>query len=509
MAKKPNILCVITDDHGAWAIGCSGNNELKTPTLDHIAESGMRFDNFFCVSPVCSPARASIYTGKIPSQHGVHDWINKGSVNGDELSAELKDQCGNPDAPWFYTWPRFQLSHDSAFQYLDRHKTFTEILVDNGYQCGLSGKWHIGDSAHAQAGFTYWKTTACGAENYMYPVVWENGEWTLKHNQYITDYITDNAIEFLDGRDKDKPFCLSVHYTAPHSPWSAVHHPEEFISMYRDCPFESTPNVPPHPWAPHGNKTLEEWNKEPHPGIRFSNVKYGPIKETWQEHRRESLTGYYAAISAMDAALARILRRLEREGILEDTLVIFTADNGMNMGHHGIWGKGNGTRPVNMYDTSVKVPAIFSYPGQIAAGQVCHEMVSHYDLYETILDLAGIPFDKPDNMPGVSFAPLLRGEAQHVRDTVVVFDEYGPCRMIRNLDWKLIVRYPDGPNELYHLTEDPDEDHNLYGMEEYAGIQSSLAEQLGGWFEKYVDPAFDGSVENVTGNGQDSSHSFL
>lgn len=509
MKKKTNILCVITDDQGAWAMGCSGNQEIRTPTLNHIAESGIRFDNCFCVSPVCSPARTSIFTGKIPSQHGVHDWLAKGYLDSSSLNADLREQCRNPDAPWYYNWPRTELSGDTALHYLENHKTFTEVLADHGYECGISGKWHMGDSAKPQAGFSYWQTTACGAENYMYPVVWENGEMVLKHNHYVTDLITDNAIRFLDQRDTEKPFYLSVHYTAPHSPWAAVHHPEEYISIYKDCPFESVPNLPHHPWSPFYGLTLDEWNSKEHKGIRFSRCTYSPANETLQEYRRESLTGYYAAVTAMDASLGRILHRLEKDGLLEDTLIIFTSDNGSNMGHHGIWGKGNGTCPVNMYDTSVKIPALFSCPGRIRPGQVCHEMVSHYDFYETILDFVGIPFEKQEDMPGISFAPILTGECEHVRDSIVVFDEYGPCRMIRSQEWKLVLRYPDGPNELYHLTEDPGEDNNLYHDPAYAELTASMSAQLRGWFEKYVDPRFDGSKEKVTGKGQLTSHSFV
>ena len=509
MAKKPNILCVITDDQGAWAMGCSGTPYIQTPTLDSLAKNGVRFDNCFCTSPVCSPARVSIFTGKIPSQHGVHDWLAQGYLDGDVLSDEIKENCEAPDAPWYYRWPRYSLYKDTAMHYLKDHRTFTEILAENGYECGISGKWHMGDSAAPQAGFSYWQTTACGAENYMHPVVWENGEMVMKHNQYVSDIITDNAIKFLDQRDEEKPFYLSVHYTAPHSPWAPIHHPEEYYSIYRDCSFDEMPNLPHHPWSPYYGMTLEEWNSNPHDGIRFSHCTYGPAEETLQEYRRETLTGYFTAVTGMDNALGRLIRKLERDGLLEDTLIIFTSDNGSNMGHHGIWGKGNGTYPVNMYDTSVKVPCLFAYKGHIKPGQVCHEMISHYDFYHTILDFADISFEKPDDMPGVSFAPILRGETEHVRDAVVVFDEYGPCRMIRSQEWKLVLRYPDGPNELYHLTADPNEDVNLYGNPEYADVQAALAAQLGGWFDKYVDPAFDGSIEDVRGKGQLTSHSFI
>ena len=510
MSEKKNILFVLADDYGAWAMGCAGNPEVKTPHLDRLAARGVRFDNCFCASPVCSPARASIMTGKNPSQHGVHDWLAKGHLDsGRALGEELQMSFAAANAPWYYAWPKNQLSGDYAIRYLDQHRTFTEILAENGYECGLSGKWHMGDSFTPQAGFTYWKTTAMGGENYYYPVVLEDGKMVLKENLYVTDWITEQSLNFLTQRNQEKPFYLAVNYTAPHSPWSARNHPKEYIDLYKDCPFHSTPNVPPHPWAPNGHKTLAQWNSEPHPGIRFSGATYGPIPETWQEHRRESLTGYYAAITAMDAAVGRLVDRLETEGLLDNTLIIFSGDNGMSMGHHGIWGKGNGTNPVNMYDSAVKVPGIFSLPGTILQGVVNHEMVSHYDFYETILDLAGIAFEKPDNMPGVSFAPLLTGERERVRDSVVVFDEYGPCRMIRTKGWKLVLRLPDGPNELYDLVEDPDEENNLMGHRSCAGVVAELTGELKAWFEKYVDPAFDGSREPVCGRGQLTAHSFL
>lgn len=509
MRKQPNILFLLTDDHGAWALGCAGNKELKTPNLDRIAREGIRFENCFCASPVCSPARVSILSGKNPSQHGVHDWLAKGHLDSEEaLGENLKKKFEDPNAEWYYNWPKNQLSGDHAIQYLKGHKTYVDVLSENGYECGISGKWHMGDSFHPQCGFTFWRTTAMGGDNYRYPVVLENGKMELKEDQYITDVIADNALAFLDQRDREKPFYLSVHFTAPHSPWAEEHHPKEYVDMYRDCPFESTPNVPPHPWAPNGKKTLEQWNSEQHNGIRFSRANYGPIPETWQEHRCESLRGYYAAITAMDAAIGRILDKLEGEGILDHTLIVFTGDNGMNMGHHGIWGKGNGTNPVNMYDTSVKVPGLFRLPGTVQQGVVNHELVSHYDFYETILDIAGVPYEQPEEMPGISFKPLLTGEQEHVRDSIVVVDEYGPCRMIRNHEWKLIIRIPDGPHELYDLVNDPGEEINRIDDPDCEEIIKELTADMKAWFTKYVDPAFDGSKEKVCGRGQLTSHSF-
>ncbi len=506
--RRPNIVMILSDDHGAWALGCAGNSELKTPNLDRLAASGVRFDSFFCVSPVCSPARASIMTGKIPSQHGIHDWLAKGHLDEEDVSPDLRQAFTDKNAPWYISWPKTQMKGDKAIRYLDRQRTYTEELAANGYECGISGKWHMGDSVHPQKGFTYWHTTGLGGENYFYPTVLENGKVVLKEGEYVTDIITDGALRFLDERDREKPFYLSVHYTAPHSPWSEISHPKEYIDLYRDCPFDSTPNVPAHPWTPYANVTKEEWDSKPHKGIRFSGAKYAPVKETWQEHRRESLTGYYAALTAMDAGIGKLLDKLDAEGLTDNTLIIFTGDNGMNMGHHGIWGKGNGTYPLNMYDTSVKVPGIFSFPGRIPAGRVCREPASHYDIYDTILDAAGIKAEADPTRPGVSIMPLLEGKAEHVRDAVVVYDEYGACRMIRNTEWKLVRRLPEGPDELYHLTSDPGEEKNIIDAPEYAEIQAALSAELDDWFARYVDPELDGSREKVTGKGQITSHLF-
>lgn len=505
--NRPNFLFILSDDHGAWAMGCAGNKELKTPNLDRLADMGVRFENFFCASPVCSPARASIMCGKMPSAHGVHDWLAKGNLSDDKINEDLLKAYEKEGLPWYYAWGKSQITGDTPIQYLAPHRTITGEMAKAGYECALSGKWHIGDSATPQAGYTYWKTIALGGDNYFYPMMLVDGKINMLENKYVTDVITDNAIEFLDTRDKEKPFYLSVSYTAPHSPWSAVHHKKEYIDMYKDCPFDSTPNLPPHNWTRFGKITLEEWNSQSHPGIRYSQMNYPPIPETWQEHRRESLTGYYAAISAMDENIGRLLDRLEEEGILENTVIIFTADNGMNMGHHGIWGKGNGTKPVNMYDTSVKVPAIIAAPGRFGGQRVSEEMLSHYDLFPTLLDIAGVENTPDPEQPGSSFKLLLEGSKERIRENIVVFDEYGPCRMIRNKDYKLVLRYP-GPCELYDLNADPDEYNNLYDNPCYTGIIADMTTELDVWFSKYVNPDFDGKNEAVTGGGQYDRHSF-
>lgn len=465
MQNRPNILFILSDDQGYWTLGCGGNSEIHTPALDAIGENGMRFDNFFCVSPVCSPARASILTGTIPSVHGVQDWLRGGNLNMADFP-ELADK------------PLYEAEH-TAIPYLQDLTCFTDILADNGYTCALSGKWHLGDSVHPQHGFSRWFTIARGGCAYYHPDLVKDGK-VFDSDRYITDLITEDALQNLtDFSETKEPFCLCVHYTAPHAPWGPEQHPQEFRDLYRDCPFESVPDEPLHPWLS--------------PAAPYKPGEAG---------RRENLTGYYAAISAMDAGIGKLLQKLEETGLAENTLVIFTSDNGMNMGHHGIWGKGNATYPQNMYDTSVKIPFLASWPGHIPAGSVSEHLLSHYDVFPTLMDCLGLDAKIKQPLPGSSFAGILHGEEPAQERPVVVFDEYGPVRMIRTKQWKYVARIPGGPDELYDLVNDPDEKINRIYDPEAAPIRQQLRKELLGWFAKWVDPNVDGARELNTGYGQ-------
>ncbi len=457
---RPNVLFVLADDQGCWAMGCAGNPEVHTPNLDRVAAMGMRFENFFCASPVCSPARASILTGRIPSQHGVHDWIRKGNLIGEKT----------PGLGW---------GDDREIEYLQGMLAYTDVLAANGYVCGISGKWHLGDSLSPQKEFSYWHLFPYGGGSYYNGYFIRDGR-IERDTRYLTDVITEGGLQFLDAQaGHDSPFYLSVHYTAPHSPWDRGEHPEDLVGLYKDCPFESCPEVPGgHPWqinsAPRGTG----------------------------ERRRELLSGYYGAISGLDRGVGQLLDKLEDMGVLENTLVIFTSDNGMNMGHHGIWGKGNGTFPQNMYDTSVKVPMLMCRPGHLPQNVVEERLLSHYDILPTLLNYLGLANPVADALPGQTFAPLLNGEALTERENVVIFDEYGPVRMIRTRAWKYVQRYPYGPNELYDLVNDPGETRNLIDAPEQQTRATELERELEAWFVRYVDPNLDGTKEPVTGKGQ-------
>ena len=186
-----------------------------------MASTGIRFENFFCASPVCSPARASILTGQIPSQHGVQDFLRKGDST--------------------------HLPQDGVeIEYMHGRRSYIEILAENGYSCGLSGSgtWTL---CAPQLGFDYWNVHASGGGNYYRAPMIEDGAF-YQPDGYVTDVITDHALEFLDAQlDSGAPFSLNVHYTAPHAPWSREHHPAEIFDKYHDgCAFDSVPDEPIH-----------------------------------------------------------------------------------------------------------------------------------------------------------------------------------------------------------------------------------------------------------------------
>lgn len=446
---RPNVLFIVSDDQGAWALGCGGNAEIKTPVLDRLAASGIRFKNFFCTSPVCSPARASLLTGDIPSRHGVHDWVRVGSM-----------------AP-------------TRIDYIAGQTLITDVLAEQGYRCGLAGKWHLGASDVPRPRFVKWFAHQSGMGPYYdAPMVDHNRPFNAAG--YITDVLGDAAASFVrEEAARGEPFWLSLCFTAPHYPWIGSH-PKAYTDLYEDCAFESCPDEPPHPWFIGGKAAIDRGMRE----------------------RRPSLIGYFAAVSAMDAAIGRVLGEIERLGLTGSTLVIFMSDNGMNCGHHGIWGKGNGTLPQNMYDTSVKVPCMMAQPGRIPAAGVSSALVSGYDVFPTLLDYLAVPYDPARPKPGRSFRALLEGRALDDDRAVVVYDEYGPVRMVRTAEWKYVHRYPDGPHELFDLAADPDERDNVVDDPAVRDTLLGLRERLENWFKTYVDPRRDGIDKGVTGCGQ-------
>lgn len=447
--KRPNIVFIIADDLGHWTLGCEGNRDAVTPNIDRLAREGMQLQRFYCASPVCSPARASLYTGLMPSMHGVADWLRLGNIAADG---------------------------DHPVEYLKDHICYTALLQQSGYVCGLSGKWHLGDSQRPQQGFTHWYCHQRGGGPYYNAPMVRDGQRIIQEG-YLTDAITKDACGFIrDSARAKNPFYAHIGYTAPHTPWINSH-PKMYTDLFRDSAFDSCPTPTPHP----------------------DQIPY----QQFSDERNEMLQGYFGSVAAMDAGIGNILATLEQEGILKDTIVVFTSDNGFNCGHHGIWGKGNGTFPFNMYESSVRVPFIVRAEGLVPKGRISQTVISACDWFATVLELAGV--ESRLKHTGRSFLEVLTGQNDRAQEEACVYDEYGATRMLIKGRHKYVRRYPDGPNLLFDLQEDPNEERNILEVAP-PDLVAMLDERLEAWFLAHSTPNADSRFAGVRGFGQDKPH---
>jgi choline-sulfatase len=266
--QRPNVVMFMTDDHGAWATGAYGCRGMHTPNIDSLARGGLRFTNAFASTPVCSPSRMTWLTGRLPSTHGVQDWLVPADCSGKTSRRWLKGQ-----------------------------PTYSEILARTGYVLGMCGKWHMGDDDVAQAGFTYWATVPGGGGTYRSPTFVHNGS-PEKVDKFKTDAVADFAIDFLNRQTGEHPFYLLVPFYAPHTPYD--YQPDEYQRPYLDSEFQCFPNVPQSPWQ---NENLKGMHG-----------------------KRQAKLAYSALITGVDTNVGRILKRLEELKLRDNTLVIFTAD---------------------------------------------------------------------------------------------------------------------------------------------------------------------------------------
>ncbi|QQE11297.1 sulfatase-like hydrolase/transferase [Planctomycetota bacterium] len=430
-----NIILFLTDDHGAWASSPYGNRELKTPSLDRLAQNGMRFTDVNTPCPVSSPARACILTGQTPSQIGIHDWL-------------------------YETMPEIDEHH-----WLADHTTLPMILNESGYHTILSGKWHLGQSGETPKGFDQCFGTGAnqGAHQEEHTYVLNNKP--LKISGSKTEIITNHALDFLESRPSDKPFFLNIGYIGTHSPYHESHHDPKYVDMYRDAVFSDLPKYHKHPWAKNEGFPYDESDTE-----------------QINAHRR----GYYAAVSEIDHHVGRVIDYLEKTNQLENTIIIYTSDHGCTLGHHGFWGKGNSTRPLNVYETSIKVPLFIQHP-ELPKNHVCDRAVDHYDTFNTIMEYANVEKPKNIDYPGISYAKTFDQPREVGR-----FGEYGDLRFIQTDRYKLILRYNHVPNELFDLKIDPNERINQYDNHEYSRIVARLTDKIEEWYKKYSTLKYDG-----------------
>lgn len=435
--KRPNVVFILTDNQGAWTLGCYGNNDIHTPNIDRLAKGGMRFTRALSSNPVCSPTRATFLTGLIPSQHGVHSFLD----------------------------PQFMMG-EKAYNTLAEFRSLGEVLKDNGYACGLSGKWHLGDNLHPSEGFTSaWTTKPDGhtVEFYDQQVI-EQGKVRIESG-YTTELWTRKGIEFIE-QNQDRPFFLYLAYNGPYSLGGLMMNRarNRHAEIYRDQHFQSFPVDRMHPW--------QVQNK------RFHN----------QQIAMERVA---AETSGVDDGVGEVMATLERLGLTENTLVIYAADQGWMGGQNGIWGMGDHLRPVGAHELMMQIPLLFHQPGRIPADKTCDRLVSNYDFMPSLLGYLGLGEQMPTQpkSPGRDFSPMLEGK--EIAWDNCVYYEMESCRAVRTDTWKLVLRHPDGPQELYDMQADPQERFNLYGQPGNESVRDQLKAKLDDFFQRYADAEYD------------------
>jgi len=459
-SSRPNILLVVTDDQGNWTCGPEGSAEIETPTMDRLAATGVWFVNASSPSPVCSPARASLLTGRLPSQHGIHDFLS---------------ETGDDERDW-----------------LAGEVLLPELLREAGYFTSLVGKWHLSGGGRPRAGvFDRWLSYDVAAEGwrnqYLHhgPVHLLDNGTPLTVDGFQTAELTRSAIEIIAHRPGDRPFFMLFAPTETHAPFEG--HPEAWVDRYRRASFDGIPRGESSPLPPSGPASV------------------------MPDDPTEMLAQYFAAVSAQDAWIGELLTALEGAGILDDTLVIVTSDHGHMNGHHGLVGKANATLPQNLYDEVVRVPLVVSWAGHLPRGVTSELFVDHLDLFATVLDAARVTLDAETSQrilsPGRSLLLPFDGSAldwRHYR-----FAEHGNARMVADRRWKLVRRYepldPRFGDELYDLETDPRETSNLIDVPGYEYRRVKLEAVLDDHFARYEDPARSGTriMEQPPCNGRE------
>jgi arylsulfatase A-like enzyme len=434
--KPTNLVFILTDNQGAWTLGCYGNEDIRTPHIDRLAAEGIRFTRALSSNPVCSPTRATFLTGLLPSQHGVHSFLD----------------------------PKYMMGPE-AYNTLAEFTSLGEILKDAGYVCGLSGKWHLGANLTPSEGFSFWSTKPDGSTREFYDQdVIEAGR-VRREQGYTTDLWTRRGIEFI-VENKDRPFFLFLAYNGPYSLGNLMlrRARNRHADFYADKLFPSFPRDAMHPWQFH--------NKQFHNSLA-------------------AMRRVAAETSGVDDGVGEIVATLQRLKLDERTLVVYAADQGWMGGQNGIWGMGDHTRPIGAHELMMQIPLIFRQPGRIPAGKTSDILVSNYDFLPTVLAELGQAERMPQRpkSPGRDFSRVLRGEDLPWNNEV--FYEMETCRAIRTDRWKYVARHPNGPNELYDMQADPRERFNLFGQSGTEEIREQLHKRLAGFFDEYADPQYD------------------
>lgn len=440
--KKPNFLFILIDDQAFDAIESSGRYPfLKTPNMERLRKEGAEFKNYFVTQSICSPSRASFLTGVYPHIHGANQ-NNK------------------------YVDPNWK-----------KYNPYNLLLQNIGYETAHIGKIHMAHyegKKHIRPGFNYWYSFQ-GQGEYFDPMVNENGK-EYQEKGYITDILTEKSIKWLkEKRDPKKPFSLNLWHKAVHEDHSAApRHKDMYANVELPVPPYNT-HLENFKGKPEWQR-IKTWDSEWKKYIHTDTIapKKWPIKGDKFKKQLECL-------AAVDESLGKVLKTLEEMGELDNTVIIYSSDNGYFMGDHGYWDKRIA------YDCSMRIPMLIRYPKKIKAGTVINKMSLNIDLAPTILELAGVT--KPKYMQGQSMVNLFNKDSENTdwRTSFMfeyyVDDEYpyaGPNMLaIRSEKYKLVDAFlKNDIDELYDLENDPGEMKNLINNSKYDQVEQELRAEL-------------------------------
>ncbi len=469
-AQRPNILFIFSDDHACQAISAYGSYRNQTPHIDRIASEGMRFDRCVVTNSICGPSRACILTGKYSHKNGFYD--NGSTFDGSQ-------------------------------------QTFPKLLQQAGYQTAIVGKWHLRTEP---TGFDFWKVLP-GQGRYYSPV-FRTSEGRVTQPGYVTDVITDEALDWLDqGRDAAKPFMLMLQHKAPHREWlpgpdhmadfndQHVPEPDTLFDDYghrADAAQKATMRIADHMrpmedlkiW-PAGAQYVEAEFRLMGDGAAnayksaygeenqqyIANPPTGDHKTRWNYQRY--IKDYLRCIASVDDSVGRVLAYLDEQGLSENTVVIYSSDQGFYLGEHGWYDKRF------MYEESFRTPLVVRWPGRTPAGSVEKRLVSNLDFAETFLEIAGVA--PPVDMQGASLLPLLtQRPVEEWRDAFYYHYYEGPPAVhtvaahygVATDRYKLIHYYDLAQWELFDLQQDPQELKSVYNDSSYAEVRADLETKL-------------------------------
>ncbi len=461
--QRPNIVFIFSDDHAWQAVSAYGESRrlLDTPHIDRIAKEGVRCDRGRGPNPIGGPSRATVLTGKYSHANGFYNNTNS----------------------------RFDGSQT----------TFPKLLRGAGYQTAVIGKWHL---VSEPTGFDHWHILP-GQGVYYNPPMIRDGQ-NVKHQGYVTDIITDLSLEWLKARDKSKPFLLMCQHKAPHREWApALRHlghngdrvypePDTLFDDYagRGKAERTQDMTLAKTFTPLDAKLATPPQLTPEQKAQW-DAYYGPRNEAFRKQNPQGrelvqcryqryLHDYLGCIKAVDESVGRVLRFLDEEGLADNTIVVYSSDQGFYLGEHGWFDKRW------IFEESLRTPLVMRWPSVATAGAVNGDLVSNVDFAATFLEAAGVA--APADLQGASLAPLLRGQTppDWRQSFYYHYYEYPGPHSVRRLygvgdrRYKLVRFYEPEVDEweLFDLERDPQEMRSVYGAPAYGDTQKRLHAEL-------------------------------